>query len=89
MQRFYEVVYVWSDGDKVTDAIYADSLDEAIDKIVESAIKTEELKEDKEDEDCIVEIQFWNDDEEAIFCSVTEDRIFISDTIPEYPQWID
>lgn len=92
MRRFYEVVYIWSDGDEEIDAIYADNLDEAIDiaqrEIVESAIEAEELEGYGEDEDCIVEIQFWNDNEDAIFCTVTEDEVFISDLVPEYPKWI-
>lgn len=92
MQKFYEVVYIWSDGDKVTDAIYADSLGEAIGiafkEISDSVIDARAPKGDDEDEDCIVEIQFWNDDEDAVFCTVTEDDVFISDMVPEYPQWI-
>ena len=92
MQRFYEVVYIWSDGDKVTDAIYADSLDEAIDiarkEIADSATEARELEGYGEDEDYIAEIQFWNNDEDDIFCTVTEDEVFMSDTVPEYPQWI-
>lgn len=81
MEKFYQVWYIWSDGNEILETIWADTLPEAIAE-ARKIIKDSWTYRDVE-MGWVIEIRFWNMDEDSAFCIVTEDDVYISDTIPE------